>query len=95
VSGGSPEQRPEWYRLSAPISYAERLRAPCSFSTSKTTRAARSRQIDTYLTRLDELGKPFRCYRSDAGHGSLVEHLRQAAVEVTVTREVLGTLSAV
>jgi dipeptidyl aminopeptidase/acylaminoacyl peptidase len=49
------------------------------------------RQIDNYLHRLAEVGKPFQSYRYDAGHGSLVvaENLRQAAVEVAFVRQVL------
>jgi hypothetical protein len=37
------------------------------------------------------LDKPFRTYRYDAGHGSLVvaENLRQAAVEVAFVRDIL------
>jgi dienelactone hydrolase len=95
--GGSPEQRPEQYRLSSPISYAERLRAPVLILAGENDPRCPIRQIDTYLARLDELGKPYRSYRYDAGHGSLVvgEQLRQAAVEITFAREALGTLSAV
>lgn len=95
--GGSPEQRPEQYRLSSPISYAQRLRVPVLILAGENDPRCPIRQIDTYLARLDELGKPYRCYRYDAGHGSLVvaEQLRHAAVEITFAREVLGTLSAV
>jgi dienelactone hydrolase len=89
--GGSPEQLPELYRESSPISYAADLRAPVLLLAGDNDPRCPIRQIDNYLARLAELGKPYRSYRYDAGHGSLVvaENLRQAAVEVTFVREVL------
>ena len=43
------------------------------------------RQIDNYLARLEELGRPHEVYRFDAGHGSLVieETIRQVEVALT------------
>ena len=89
--GGSPEDLPELYRQSSPISYATELRAPVLLLAGDNDPRCPIRQIDNYLDRLTELGKPFRSYRYDAGHGSLVvaENLRQAAVEVAFVREIL------
>jgi dienelactone hydrolase len=90
--GGPPEELPELYRASSPISYAAALRAPVLVLAGKNDPRCPIRQIDNYLARLTELGKPYRCYRYDSGHGSLVveENLRHAAVEVAFVREVLG-----
>jgi dienelactone hydrolase len=97
--GGSPEELPERYELSSPISYAADVRAPVLLLAGENDPRCPIRQIDNYLARLTELGKPHRCYRYDAGHGSLVvaENLRHAAVEVAFVREVLtkGTSPAV
>ncbi len=89
--GGSPEDLPALYRECSPISYATELRAPVLVLAGDNDPRCPIRQIDNYLERLAELGKPFRSYRYDAGHGSLVvaENLRQAAVEVAFVREVL------
>lgn len=89
--GGSPEELPDLYRESSPISYATDLRAPVLLLAGDNDPRCPIRQIDNYLIRLAELGKPYRSYRYDAGHGSLVvaENLRQAAVEVAFVREVL------
>ncbi len=89
--GGSPEDLPALYRECSPISYATELRAPLLVLAGDNDPRCPIRQIDNYLERLAELGKPFRSYRYDAGHGSLVvaENLRQAAVEVAFVREVL------
>lgn len=92
--GGSPEQLPELFRMSSPISYAADVLAPILLLAGENDPRCPIRQVDNYLTRLAELGKPYRCYRYDAGHGSLVvaENLRHAAVEVAFVREVLRGL---
>ncbi|MGH3773574.1 MAG: alpha/beta hydrolase family protein, partial [Pseudonocardiaceae bacterium] len=95
--GGSPEELPELYRTASPITYAADMRAPILLLAGENDPRCPIRQIDNYLARLADLGKPHRCYRYDAGHGSLVvaEALRHAAVEVAFVREALGTRSAV
>ncbi|MDQ3764089.1 MAG: prolyl oligopeptidase family serine peptidase [Actinomycetota bacterium] len=91
--GGSPEELPERWRKSSPISYATDVRAPVLLLAGANDPRCPIRQIDNYLARLAELGKPYRCYRYDAGHGSLVvaEQLRLAAAEVAFVREVLSS----
>ncbi len=91
--GGSPEERPELYRMASPISYAADVRAPVLLLAGENDPRCPIRQIDNYLARLTELDKPYRCYRYDAGHGSLVvaETLRHVAAEVTFVREILGS----
>jgi dienelactone hydrolase len=93
--GGSPEELPDLYRVSSPISYAADLLAPMLLLAGENDPRCPIRQIDNYLARLTELDKPYRCYRYDSGHGSLVvaENLRHAAVEVAFVREVLGLRS--
>jgi dienelactone hydrolase len=90
--GGSPEDLPERYELSSPISYAAEVRAPVLVLAGENDPRCPIRQIDNYLARLTELGKDYQCYRYDAGHGSLVvaENLRHAAVEVAFVRDALS-----
>ncbi len=90
--GGSPEELPELYRTCSPISYTADVRAPVLILAGENDSRCPIRQIDNYLARLAELGKPHRVYRYDAGHGSLVvaETLRLAAVEVAFVRGVLA-----
>lgn len=89
--GGSPDELPQRYRDSSPISYAAQVRAPVLVLAGENDSRCPIRQIDNYLGRLAELGKPCRSYRYDAGHGSLVvaEMLRHVAAEVAFVREVL------
>ncbi|MBV9650025.1 MAG: S9 family peptidase [Pseudonocardiales bacterium] len=92
--GGGPDELPEQYTRSSPISYAADVRAPVLVLAGDNDPRCPIRQIDNYLARLAELGKPYRYYRYDAGHGSLVvaENLRQAAAEVAFVREVLRSV---
>jgi dipeptidyl aminopeptidase/acylaminoacyl peptidase len=78
--------------MASPISYAADVRAPVLLLAGENDPRCPIRQIDNYLARLIELDKPYRCYRYDAGHGSLVvaETLRHVAAEVTFIREILG-----
>lgn len=90
--GGSPEELPETYRASSPISYATDVRAPVLVLAGENDPRCPIRQIDNYLARLAELGKPCQAYRYEAGHGSLVvaETLRHVAVEVAFARAALA-----
>ena len=51
------------------------------------------RQVDNYLARLQDLGKPHAVYRYDAGHGSLVvdETIRQLEAMLAFAASHLGT----
>ncbi len=92
--GGSPEELSELYRTCSPISYTADVRAPVLLLAGENDPRCPIRQIDNYLDRLTELGKPHRVYRYDAGHGSLVvaEMLRLAATEVAFVREALSAV---
>ena len=51
------------------------------------------RQIENYVVRLRELGKPHEVYRYDAGHGSLVvdETIRQVEAQIAFAARHLAT----
>jgi dipeptidyl aminopeptidase/acylaminoacyl peptidase len=90
--GGSPEEIPDVYAASSPITYAAQVRAPVLVLAGQNDPHCPIRQIDNYLARLAELGKAYRFCRDEAGHGSLVvaEVLRHVAAEVAFVREVLA-----
>jgi len=91
--GGSPAERPDFYRERSPITYAERVRVPVLILAGRNDPRCPIRQIENYLSRLRELGLPHEVYRFDAGHGSLVieETLQQLAAEISFVAEHLGT----
>ncbi|QFG23262.1 prolyl oligopeptidase family serine peptidase [Actinomadura sp. WMMB 499] len=90
--GGSPAEVPDRYRESSPITYVERVKAPVLILAGENDPRCPIRQIDNYLGRLGELGRPHEVYRYDAGHGSLVveERITQMAAEIDFARKHLG-----
>ncbi|PRX99498.1 S9 family peptidase [Allonocardiopsis opalescens] len=90
--GGSPDEVPDRYRESSPITYIEQVKAPVLVLAGANDPRCPIRQIDNYLKRLAELGKAHEVYRFDAGHGSLVveERVRQMAAEIAFIRKYLG-----
>jgi dipeptidyl aminopeptidase/acylaminoacyl peptidase len=86
--GGSPAEAPGAFEAGSPITYVEAVKAPVLVTAGANDPRCPIRQIDNYLARLAELGKPHEVYRFDAGHGSLVvtERIRQMAVELDFLR---------
>lgn len=82
--GGSPDEVPDKYRESSPITYVEQVRAPVLVLAGENDPRCPIRQIDNYLGRLAELDRPHEVYRYDAGHGSLVveERIKQMEAEI-------------
>nr|WP_176930159.1 prolyl oligopeptidase family serine peptidase [Actinacidiphila guanduensis] len=82
--GGSPEEVPERYEASSPLTYVEQVAAPVYISAGTNDPRCPIRQIDNYVERLRALDKPHEVYRYDAGHGSLVveERIKQVRLEL-------------
>jgi dienelactone hydrolase len=86
--GGSPEQRPEVYRASSPLTYVDEVTAPVLVLAGENDPRCPIRQIDNYLEALAARKAAYEVSRFDAGHGSLVvdEAMRHAATEVAFAR---------
>ncbi|MFF4924999.1 S9 family peptidase [Kitasatospora sp. NPDC001261] len=91
--GGTPEEVPERFTASSPLTYVERVRVPVYISAGVNDPRCPIRQIDNYVERLERLDKPHEVYRFDAGHGSLVveERIKQLRLEIDFVRRHLGT----
>ncbi|MEU3570134.1 prolyl oligopeptidase family serine peptidase [Kitasatospora sp. NPDC036755] len=91
--GGTPEEVPERFTASSPLTYVEQVRVPVYISAGVNDPRCPIRQIDNYVERLEQLGKPHQVYRFDAGHGSLVveERIKQLRLEIDFVRRHLGT----
>jgi dipeptidyl aminopeptidase/acylaminoacyl peptidase len=91
--GGSPDDVPAAYRERSPITYVDRVRVPTLILAGENDPRCPIRQIDNYLARLAELGKPHEVYRYDAGHGSLEidESIRQLERQIAFAAKHLGT----
>ena len=90
--GGSPEQVPERYERSSPITYVDAVRAPVLVLAGANDPRCPIRQIDNWVTAAQERGKAVEVYRFDAGHGSLVvdERVRQMRAELEFVARTLG-----
>jgi dienelactone hydrolase len=94
--GGSPEEVPDKYRDSSPITYIDDVRAPVLILAGENDPRCPIRQIDNYVEVLAKRDVPHEVYRYDAGHGSLVddERVRQAWAEIDfVTRHLSATVA--
>ncbi len=91
--GGTPADRPDFYRERSPITYLERVRAPVMIMAGRQDPRCPFRQIERYLARLDQVGLPHELYVFDAGHSSLVvdEQIRQMEAQVRFASRHLGT----
>jgi len=89
--GGSPQDVPDAYRDSSPLTYVDQVRVPVLVLAGENDPRCPIRQIDNYLDALADRGGRYAVYRYDAGHGSMVvaERLRQLACEIAFVREAL------
>jgi dipeptidyl aminopeptidase/acylaminoacyl peptidase len=90
--GGTPDEVPDRYRQSSPITYVDDVKAPVFISAGANDPRCPIRQINNYLDRLREREADFSVYRFDAGHGSLVvdERIRQTEAQLNFARTHLG-----
>jgi len=91
--GGSPEERPEAYRVASPLTYVDRVRAPVLVLAGENDPRCPIRQVDNYLDALAARGDVrYEVSRFDAGHGSLVveETIRHVATEIDFARRALA-----
>ncbi|MFF7410050.1 S9 family peptidase [Streptomyces lydicus] len=82
--GGTPEEVPERFEASSPLTYVEAVRAPVYISAGVNDPRCPIRQVENYVKRLEQRGHPHEVYRYDAGHGSLVveERIKQVRLEL-------------
>lgn len=86
--GGTPEEVPERFRESSPLTYVDAVRAPVYISAGVNDPRCPIRQVENYVDRLAVREAPHEVYRYDAGHGSLVveERIKQLGLEMDFVR---------
>ncbi|MFF6997657.1 prolyl oligopeptidase family serine peptidase [Streptomyces sp. NPDC008313] len=91
--GGTPEEVPERFEASSPLTYVDAVKAPVYISAGVNDPRCPIRQIDNYVSRLAARDAIHEVYRYDAGHGSLVvdERIRQLRLELAFAATHLGT----
>jgi dipeptidyl aminopeptidase/acylaminoacyl peptidase len=100
--GGSPQERPETYRASSPLTYVDEVQAPVLVLAGENDPRCPIRQVDNYLDALAARSPggaavgngevTYEVSRFDAGHGSLVvdETLRHIATEIGFALRAVG-----
>ncbi|MFC4887686.1 S9 family peptidase [Streptomyces beijiangensis] len=90
--GGTPEEVPERFAASSPLTYVDAVRAPVYISAGVNDPRCPIRQVENYVERLAARGAVHEVYRYDAGHGSLVveERIKQVRLELEFARRHLG-----
>jgi dipeptidyl aminopeptidase/acylaminoacyl peptidase len=71
MMGGTPEEIPEKYRASSPITYAEWISAPLLVIQGRNDLRCPPGQMERYAKKMQTLGKPFEIDWFNAGHGGL------------------------
>ncbi|MFG2557666.1 S9 family peptidase [Streptomyces sp. NPDC048496] len=90
--GGTPEEVPERFEASSPLTYVDAVKVPVYISAGVNDPRCPIRQVENYVDRLKDRGAPHEVYRYDAGHGSLVveERIKQVRLELDFARRHLG-----
>ncbi|WP_075733705.1 S9 family peptidase [Streptomyces acidiscabies] len=90
--GGTPEEVPERYEASSPLTYVDQVKAPVYISAGVNDPRCPIRQVDNYVRRLEAREAVHEVYRYDAGHGSLVvdERIKQVRLELEFAERHLG-----
>ena len=68
---GTPQERPEVYRASSPIAYAEQVIAPIFIIQGRNDTRCPPRQVEVYEAKMRALGKDIEVHWFDAGHISM------------------------
>ena len=66
--GGTPQEKPEQYRISSPIAYAENVKAPILIIQGRNDTRTPARPIEVYEQKLKDLGKTIEVHWFEAGH---------------------------
>jgi dipeptidyl aminopeptidase/acylaminoacyl peptidase len=92
--GGTPEEQPEQYAASSPISYAERVSAPVLIIQGRNDTRTPARPIELYESKMRALGKPITVHWFDTGHlGSFAQvelAIEHQEIMLKFAYEVLG-----
>lgn len=92
--GGTPDEKPEQYRISSPISYAEDVSAPVLIIQGRNDTRTPARPVQVYERRMKELGKEIDVHWYDTGHAgsftSIEEGIRHQELMLRFAHRVLG-----
>jgi dienelactone hydrolase len=87
--GGAPDEQPERYAASSPITYVDRVESPVLILAGENDARCSLRQVEKYVAKLAEHGREHEVYTYDALRGALVvsERIAQIAVQLEFARK--------
>lgn len=90
--GGSPEEQPERYAASSPITYVDQVKSPVLILAGENDTRCPPRQIQKYVAQLERHGHEHEVYTYDAVRSNLVvaERIAQTALQLDFARKHLG-----
>ncbi|MCF6466895.1 S9 family peptidase [Nonomuraea sp. MG754425] len=90
--GGSPDEQPERYAASSPITYVDQVKSPLLILAGENDTRCPLRQIEKYVKKLEEHGRHHEVYTYDAMRGSLVvaERIAQTALQLEFAHKHVG-----
>lgn len=78
IFGGTPEERPEQYAVSSPITYVEQVQAPVLVIQGRNDARCPPRPMEMYEARMRELGKPIEVHWFESGHAGAFMDVEQS-----------------
>lgn len=90
--GGSPDEQPERYAASSPITYVDRVESPVLILAGENDTRCPLRQIEKYVAKLAEHGRDYQVHTYDAVRGTLVvaERIAQMSLQLEFARKHVG-----
>ncbi|MGI5268398.1 S9 family peptidase [Nonomuraea sp. CA-218870] len=90
--GGSPDEQPERYATSSPITYVDQVKSPVLIMVGENDTRCPPRQIQKYVAQLEQHGCQHEVYTYDAVRGNLVvaERIAQTALQLDFARKHVG-----
>jgi dipeptidyl aminopeptidase/acylaminoacyl peptidase len=78
IFGGTPEEKPEQYKKSSPITYVENVQAPLLIIQGRNDTRTPARPIEVYEQKMKSMGKEIEVVWFDAGHLGPFAQVEQA-----------------
>jgi dipeptidyl aminopeptidase/acylaminoacyl peptidase len=75
--GGTPEEKPEQYAASSPVTYVEAVKAPVLIIQGRNDTRTPSRPVEVYEEKMKALGKSIKVHWYDAGHAGSFAQIEQ------------------
>jgi len=75
--GGTPEEKPEQYRISSPISYVEQVKAPVLIIQGRNDTRTPAWQVVMYENKMKSLGKEIEVHWYDTGHAGSITSIEE------------------